>query len=207
MAFASTSPHGKSRRKSAMRAGRHSRTLAVATLSLGLAAGGGAVARAAGDTSTSTGKADRAFLTEAASAGLMEVELGRVATTHAASERVKQLGQRMIDDHRKANADMKKFATRESITLPDTMMEDHREMTTRLSKLQGPAFDQAYMQAMVKDHEEDVAKFREQARSAADPDVKAFATKTLPTLENHLRMAKEISGTAAGDAPVSPKIP
>jgi putative membrane protein len=152
----------------------------------------------------SPGKADRDFIIEAASAGLMEVELGRIASTHASSEPVKQFGQRMVVDHSRANAELKELAAGEKITLPDTMNEDHRTEVTRLSRLQGAEFDRAYMQAMVNDHEQDVTKFRDKERSAYDPDVKAFAARTLPMLEEHLRMAKEIFA-AKGRATSGPR--
>jgi putative membrane protein len=145
----------------------------------------------------STGKADRQFLTEAASANLMEVELGRRAATRAASDRVKQFAQRMVDDHTKANDDLKQVAGRLSVTLPATMTKQHRQQVDRLSRFRGTEFDRAYMQAMLKDHQEDVQKFRRQAESATDPDLKEFASSTLPTLESHLQMAQDISAGMA----------
>ena len=165
---------------------KHLRWLGSGVLGLALVAAG--TAAGAG----SPGKSDNQFLEDAASGGMMEVELGRIATTHASSPRVKEFGQRMVDDHGRANAELKQLAAREKVTLPDTLKGDHREMVDRLSKLQGPEFDRAYMQAMLKDHEEDVAKFKVQARSAHDRNVKTFAAKTLPVLEKHLVMAKDI---------------
>ena len=139
-----------------------------------------------------TGKV-RDFVVEAASGGMMEVELGKHAATHAASDRVKDFGRRMVEDHGKANDELKQVSQRESITLPATMSKRDRQEVDRLTKLRGAAFDRAYMEAMVADHEKDVAKFREQSRAAEDPDVKDFATRTLPTLESHLEMARDIS--------------
>ena len=140
----------------------------------------------------SPGSADRQFLTEAASGGMMEVELGRYAAEHGKSDRVKQFGRRMADDHAKANAELKQVATKSSVTVPTTMNAEDREKVARLTNLRGDEFDRAYMSAMVSDHQEDVQKFRTEADSAADPDVKSFAAKTLPTLESHLQMAQEI---------------
>jgi len=141
-----------------------------------------------------TTRADQGFLNEAARGGMMEVELGRVATQNADSDRVKQFGQRMVDDHDKANDALKSLAQRENVTLPTSIDKDEQKQIDRLSKLHGAAFDHAYMQAMVQDHEKDVAKFRQESKSARDPDVKDFASTTLPTLEDHLRMAKDITG-------------
>jgi putative membrane protein len=142
----------------------------------------------------SPGKTDQAFMKEAASGGMMEVELGRIATRNAASEKVKQFGQRMVDDHQKANDELKALAMRESVALPGSMNREHRQTVDRLSKLHGSAFDRAYLQAMLEDHEKDVAKFRREAESAEDPDLKDFAARTLPTLEKHLELAKDVSG-------------
>lgn len=142
----------------------------------------------------SNAKADHHFLDNAATGGMMEVELGRVATQNAASDRVKQFGQRMVDDHSKANDDLKQVAGRKDVKLPATLSRDQKKQVDRLSKLHGEAFDRAYMNAMVDDHEKDVAEFRREAKSANDPDVKEFASRTLPTLENHLKMAKDVAG-------------
>jgi len=144
------------------------------------------------------GKSDREFLTEAASGGLMEVELGQVATKNAASDRVKQFGQRMVDDHSKANTELKQVASQESVTVPDSLTPKQRDQVARLSKLHGAEFDREYMKAMLQDHEEDVPKFRKEASSASDPKVKDFAAKTLPTLESHLDMAKSINAEISG---------
>jgi len=141
-----------------------------------------------------TTRAEQGFLNEAARGGLMEVELGRVATQNAATDRVKDFGQRMVDDHSKANDDLKGLASRENVTLPTAVSKDEQKQIDRLSKLHGAAFDKAYMQAMLQDHEKDVAKFRQESKTARDPDVKDFASRTLPTLEEHLRMAQSITG-------------
>jgi putative membrane protein len=140
----------------------------------------------------SSGKAEHEFIKDAASGGMMEVELGRLAATRAASPRVKEFGQRMVDDHGKANNELKQIAKQESVTLPETMTDQHREEVSRLSNLQGAEFDRAYMQAMLKDHQEDVEKFRQEASSGKDSSVRDFAKKTLPVLQSHLKMAQDI---------------
>jgi putative membrane protein len=99
----------------------------------------------------------------------------------------------MVRDHGKANVELRQLAERKSVTLPKEMNAEHSREADRIAKLRGDAFDTAYMQQMVKDHEADVAEFRQEAKAAADPDVKAFAAKTLPTLESHLQMSKDIA--------------
>lgn len=136
---------------------------------------------------------DEGFVREAASGGKMEVELGRYASKHAADPQVVRFGQRMVADHGKVNAELERIAKRESIVLPREQAVEEDPLVKKLTALKGAAFDREYMKAMVEDHEEDVAKFREKAESAVAPEVKAFAQKTLPTLEEHLKAAKDIA--------------
>ena len=143
-------------------------------------------------TGATAAQGDKGFVQEAASGGKMEVELGRYASKHAASADVKKFGERMVTDHSKANTELERVAERESIELPGEPNAKHAETVQRLTALKGAEFDRAYMHAMVEDHEEDVAKFRDVASSAESKQVKDFAKKTLPTLEQHLKMAKDI---------------
>lgn len=137
---------------------------------------------------------DKKFVMEAAQGGMAEVALGRLASERAATDPVKQFGQRMVDDHSKVNDELKRLADDKSLTLPTDMGKKHQAMRNRLSGLHGAAFDSAYMKEMVKDHKKDVAAFRKASRQCQDPDIKAFAAHNLPTLEDHLRMAMERSG-------------
>jgi putative membrane protein len=130
------------------------------------------------------------FAREAADGGKAEVELGTLATQNAGSADVKAFGQRMIDDHGKANGELEQLAAKKGVSLPQTLSKKHQSIRDKLAKLNAAKFDKAYMKDMVKDHEEDVKAFRKQAKEGSDPDIKAFAAKTLPTLESHLEMAK-----------------
>ena len=136
--------------------------------------------------------ADHQFIMKAAQGGMAEVELGRLAKQHASNDKVKEFGERMVTDHSKANDELKKIASEKGATVPSTLDPKDQATVDRLSKLNGSEFDRAYMQDMVKDHRTDVAEFKREANSGDDPDVKAFAAKTLPTLEDHLKMAEEI---------------
>jgi putative membrane protein len=143
---------------------------------------------------------DQAWVMKVAKGGMAEVELGRLATAKAASDEVKKFGQRMVDDHSKANDELKTLAQNKKITLPSDMDAKEKSLRDRLTKLSGPAFDRAYMQAMLADHRQDVPEFRTEANSGKDADVKAFAAKTLPTLEDHLKMAEQINKTVGSSA-------
>lgn len=141
--------------------------------------------------SSATMGSDDHFVMEAANGGLAEVELGKLATEKASSEDVKKFGQRMVDDHGKANDELKSLAQSKNITIPSAPDAKHNATVDRLSKLTGEAFDRAYMQEMLKDHKKDVNEFRTEAKSGKDPEVKAWASKTLPTLEAHLKLAQD----------------
>jgi putative membrane protein len=134
---------------------------------------------------------DQKFVREAAAGGMAEVELGNLAQQKASSEEVKSFGKRMVDDHSKANDELKTLAQSKNITLANDLTAKDKALKDRLDKLSGAAFDRAYMQAMVQDHKKDVNEFRHESTSAQDPDVKQFAAKTLPTLEDHLKMAQD----------------
>ena len=141
---------------------------------------------------------DKKFAKNAAMGGLEEVELGKLATQKASSDAVKQFGQKMIDDHTKANDELKEVAQKDSLDLPQTLDSKHQAKVDKLSKLSGPAFDKAYAKDMVKDHEKDVSEFKNEAQNGTDPNIKQFASSTLPTLEQHLSMAKDLNKQEKG---------
>jgi putative membrane protein len=137
---------------------------------------------------------DSHFLMDAAMGGLMEVELGRLAAQQGASDAVKQFGQRMVDDHSKANTELMTLASSKGITLPTALDEKHQKDVTKLSAMSGAQFDRAYAKMMLSDHTKDVSEFEKQSTKGTDPDLKAFAGKTLPTLQEHLQMARALPG-------------
>ena len=134
---------------------------------------------------------DNTFVTKAAEGGLAEVELGKLAVEKASNDQVKQFGQRMVDDHSKANDELKTIAQKKNITLPSEISAKDKGLRDRLAKLSGASFDHAYMAAMLSDHKKDVSEFRVESNSGKDADIKAFAAKTLPTLEEHLKLAQD----------------
>jgi len=145
------------------------------------------------NTSAGLGSADRKFVLNAGMGGMEEVELGRLATEHGASAEVKQFGQRMVDDHTKAGDQLKQVAAQKGVTLPAALDPKHQADMDKLSKLSGAEFDRAYMSMMVKDHKKDVKEFQDEANKGQDTDVKGFASTTLPTLQEHLRMAEDVN--------------
>ena len=139
------------------------------------------------------------FATKAAEGGLAEVKLGNLAKDHASSQEVKNFGQKMVDDHSKANEELKGIAAAKNINLPDSMSSADQATYDKLAKLNGTQFDKAYMADMVKDHRKDVNEFKHEAATGTDAELKAFAQKTLPTLQNHLQLAETTYNTVKGE--------
>ena len=154
-----------------------------------------AAAKASSSTASMPAKAissgDRAFMIKAAQDGMAEVETGKLAESNGANATVKSFGQKMQQDHSKAVDELKAIAQSKSVTLPTTTDRTHARLVKQLQGLKGDAFDKVYSrEAGVKDHKSAVALFTRQAQRGSDADVKAFAVKTLPTLEEHLKMAQ-----------------
>jgi putative membrane protein len=147
-----------------------------------------------GATNLSSG--DRKFIEKAAVGGMAEVQLGKLATQKAGADQVKQFGQRMVDDHSKANDQLKQVASSKNVTLPTDVDKSTKREMDKLSKLSGADFDREYMKNMVSDHKKDVSDFKSEASRAKDPDVKQFAASTLPTLQEHLQLAQSAQQTA-----------
>jgi putative membrane protein len=146
--------------------------------------------------------ADTKFIKEAAEGGMAEVALGQLAVEKASNGDVKKFGQRMVDDHSKANNELKQLAAQKNVELPQDLNAKDKATKSTLESLSGDQFDQAYMKDMVKDHKKDVSDFRRESASAHDPDVKKFATQTLPTLKEHLKLAESLApqGTTQASA-------
>lgn len=133
------------------------------------------------------------FLVKAVQDGLAEVELGKIAVQRGSSDRVKNFGQKMVDDHGKANTELAQIAAAKGVTLPQQMASRHKKLATRLSKLTGAGFDREYLRHQIKDHNRAIAMFSAMAQNGKDADLKSFATKTLPTLKDHQDAATHIA--------------
>ena len=159
--------------------------LCVLAVLIGALSLAGAV-RAAENTSTGSGSSlsdkDKTFMKKAAKGGMMEVAMGQIAEQKGQSEDVKSFGKRMVTDHTKANDQLKSIASKKGVQLPT------KEHTTKWTS------DKAYIDMMVKDHEKDLAEFKEEASSGSDADVKKFADDTAKVIQEHLDLVKEIQG-------------
>jgi predicted outer membrane protein len=144
-------------------------------------------------------KADRKAMMDMAVANMAEVETGKLALSKSQNAEVKTFAQQMIDDHGKALSELQTLAQQKGVTLPTELDAKHKSMAAKLEKLSGDAFDKEYMkQAGVNDHKATHAKLQKISKSAKDADVKAAATKTIPTVEQHLKAAQQMSSAKSG---------
>jgi putative membrane protein len=149
-------------------------------------------------------RGEEKFLNDAAEGNLAEVKLGELAQQRAASDSVKEFGKRMATDHQKAYDELRQLVSQKGVAVPTALDRGHQRLYDRLAKLSGPDFDRAYMKDMVKDHDKDVKAFERQAKSGKDPDVKSWASKTLPTLQEHQQQAKQVLASVQGKSSSSP---
>jgi len=138
---------------------------------------------------------DADFLKAAAEAGRTEVEAGKIAVEKGVNTQVKGFAQQMVDDHTKANDELDKLALAKGVTLPAEPSLAQKTKVKLLSGRDGGGFDRRYADTFaVGAHRDALRMFQNATKKAADPDIKAYAVKMLPTLEHHFEMAKELKG-------------
>ena len=136
---------------------------------------------------------DADFLKQAAQNGHAEVEASKLAQTKATQPDVKSFAQKMVDDHQKAHQELAQLAQSKGVKLPEDPSLMQRGKLKMLSGADGEKFDKRYAESFgVKAHEDTVKLFKDAAANAKDAEVKAFAQKTLPKLEEHLTMARSM---------------
>jgi len=136
---------------------------------------------------------DKKFMMNAAKGGMMEVDMGKLGQEHGSSEGVKNLSMRLVDDHTKGNEQLMMLAMQKGVTLP---ADNPALVPKSLSTLSGTAFDKKFVSIAIADHEKDIAAFEKEASSGNDPDVKMWASNTLPTLRSHLDAAKALANSS-----------
>jgi putative membrane protein len=137
------------------------------------------------------------FVFRASQSGLAEVQLGKLALAQAGRPEVKVFAQRMIEDHGQANAELLRLAVPKNLQPAEGIGPREMKLAGRLAQLRGDDFDREYVPGMIRDHEEAVALFEAAAGGLADPDLKAWAARTLPMLKAHLEMARRLGPAPA----------
>ncbi len=165
---------------------------------------GSTVSGASSNTNTSASgstvsEQDRSFVHDAAIGGMSEVQASQLASRQSSNDSIRQFGQMMVTDHTKANDELKQIATGKGISVPDELDSKNQMMLDQLNKLSGSQFDQKYIPGEVSDHKDTIKLFKTEAEQGQDSDLKAFAAKTLPTLEHHLQMAEDAARNVRSD--------
>ena len=142
---------------------------------------------------------DATFYKKAAEGGIAEVEMGKLAQGKSSNASVKEFGAMMVTDHSAANEKLKALAAKKNIKLPTSPSVGQMASKTKLEALSGDTFDKSYIKGMVEDHQEDIKEFQTEANSGQDPDAKAYAAATLPTLKAHLKRIQAIAAAQGVD--------
>jgi putative membrane protein len=149
-----------------------------------------AVPRANAATTVST--ADQDFMLAAGQVNLTEIKLGEYADQNGKRDDVKEFGQRMVKDHTAINDGLKSLAAQKDVTLPDSLDATNQKMVDKLTALTGSEFDKAYIAGMFKGHKKAIKAFKAESAETKDADVKSFADKSIPVLEEHLKLITAI---------------
>ena len=152
---------------------------------------------AAADRTSQLDHKDSAFIKDAARGGEAEVQMGQMGVSKAQNQEVKQLAQRLEQDHTKANQELTQIAQKDGVNLPTTPARKEERVADRLQDKTGAEFDKAFAEHAIKDHVRDIEKFQKALQTCKDPELKAFIEKNIPVLEQHLQMART-AGAAVG---------
>lgn len=138
---------------------------------------------------------DQHFFQEAATGGKAEVDAGRYVQEHGDNPAVREFGRWMVTDHTMANDMLQRVAQANGMQVPTALDHEQQEMMSKLQKQKGAELDRTYIHGMVQDHEKDVQLFQQEGQSGQDPQLKTFAQRVLPALQQHLAEAQELQRT------------
>ena len=143
---------------------------------------------------------DKAFLKRIAVDDMMQVELGKLAAEKGSSDAVKQYGRKMADERQKTHEEVTQLASKQGVTVAESLDSKHQGKVDKLAKLDGPNFDKAFLKEVTHDDGDDVATFQAEAKGGNDPAVKNFATRVLPVIQAHAQAAKDLQSGGSGSA-------
>lgn len=143
---------------------------------------------------------DKEFAVKAAQDGMAEVEMGELAQKRASSDSVKKYAGQLVEAHTTANEELKTIAQAQGITLPKSLSKEDQKLQDELASLSGAEFDQRFVQAQIKDHQEAIDLFQAQTEEGQSQELKSYAENTLPHLESHLRAAEKLAAETASSS-------
>ena len=140
---------------------------------------------------------DTAFVNTVAQADTEEINAAQLAETNSHSARVKSYAQQMVSDHTAANQKLASIAQSKGVTPTMTPDDAHTQMMSQLQGEHGRAFDRAYIQGQINDHQMVIQVLQNEAQTGTDPELKDFASTTLPVIQHHLQMAEALQAPAS----------
>jgi putative membrane protein len=164
-------------------------SIAGAVAALVLVLGGMSVARGQQNAPAS---ADQKFVESAAKGGMLEVALANQAASKSNNADVKNFANHLIQDHSKGNQELAQLAQKDGLPMPSAMGSDEEKKLQKFSSLNGQDFDRAFIRHEIKDHKQDIKEFSKEAKNGTNPDLKDYASKTVPQLQQHLSMAESV---------------
>lgn len=135
---------------------------------------------------------EQSFLEQTAEGQQIEISLGQLAEQRAVSERVKDLGQQMVENHKLGSQQVEQLAMKGGVHLSPGVSEEHRQKLDKISQLSGHAFDHAYIDYILEDLELIVEEFQRHVRTTHNQDIKQWIASTLPALETHREKAHKV---------------
>jgi putative membrane protein len=134
----------------------------------------------------------QSFLEQAAEGQQIEISLGQLAVQRAVNGRVKDFGEQMVEDHKKGSQQIEQLAMKGGVQLSPGVSEERKQKVNKISQLSGHAFDRAYIDYILEDHEAIVDEFQRRVETIQDQDIKQWIASTLPALQGHREMARQV---------------
>jgi putative membrane protein len=163
------------------------------------------------DTGTGSWAADTSYIRQVIRSNFTEVAAGRLAESRAENSEVKDFGERMISEHNAMNEEWGRLARSNNMRIDADFGPSGKQTIDQLDNLEGTQFDQAYMNAMIWQHENDLATFQRMSSSAGSSEVRQLANNGLSTIQQHLTLARQVgsrvgvsttAGRVGGETPV-----
>lgn len=136
---------------------------------------------------------DKIFVKKAMQGSIAQVQLGQLTLEKSNNDQVKQFARKMVDDHTKLNEQMKPVAQQLRVDIPTEVSKKDKSLMSKMQALSGPAYDQAYIKEMVRDHKQDLSEFQMESSNGHDPNVKDAAAQGSKSISEHLQMAQQLA--------------
>ena len=134
----------------------------------------------------------QSFLEKAAEGQQIEISLGQLAAQRAVNDGVKNFGRQLVEDHKKGSQQVEQLAMKDGVQLSPGVSEERKQKVNELSQLSGHAFDRAYIDYILEDHETIVDEFQRRAETMQDQGIKQWIASTLPALQDHREKARQV---------------